>query len=190
MVKVNKGHTAVDMWPLHQKISGLVFVNPNIPALKYGRTMENDAANCFFDFMKNKHKNFQMHECGLYLSKHTPYIGGSPDHIMTCSCCKPACLEIKCPYSIDHLSPDDPEAKLPYLKKQDDKLVLSKSHRYYTQCLVQMATTELEHSYFMVWTPHGYVIDHIDFDSEMWYLVKLELVSYYQQHYLKHIFNN
>ena len=50
-------------------------------------------------------------------------IGGSPDRIMTYSCCKSACLEIKCPYSINHLSPDDPEAKLPYLKKQDNKLV-------------------------------------------------------------------
>ena len=34
MVKVNKGHTNVDMWPLHQKISGFVFTNPDIPALK------------------------------------------------------------------------------------------------------------------------------------------------------------
>ena len=81
---------------------------------------------------------------------------------MTCSCCKPACLEIKCPYSINHLSPHDPEAKLTYLVKQDDEFVLSRTHRYYTQCLVQMAVTEMEHSYFMVWTPHGYVIDHID----------------------------
>ena len=97
------------MWPLHQNISGLVFVNPNIPALKYDRAMEDNAANCFFDFMKNKHKNFQMHECGLYLNKGAPYIGGSPDRIVTCSCCKPACLEVKCPYSINHLSPCDPD---------------------------------------------------------------------------------
>ena len=65
-----------------------------------------------------------MRECGLYLNTNTPYIGGSPDRIIICSCCKPACLEIKCPYSINHLSPYDPEAKLPYLKKQDDDLVL------------------------------------------------------------------
>ena len=51
-----------------------------------------------------------------------------------------------------------------------------------------MAATELEHSYFMVWTHDGFVIDHLHFDSQLWYLMKLELVSYYQQYYLKTVF--
>ena len=71
--------------------------------------MEENAANSFYDYMKTKHKNFHMYECGLYLNKDTPYIGGSPDRIITFSCCKPACVEIKCPYSINHLSPRDPK---------------------------------------------------------------------------------
>ena len=141
------------------------------------------------EIMKKNHKNLQIHECGLYLHKQVPYIGGSPDRIVTCSCCEPACVEIKCPYSINHLSPYDPDAKLTYLKKENDEVKLSRTHRYYSQCLVQMAVTELKHFYFMVWTPHGYIIDHLDFDSEMWYLMKLELVSYYQQYYLKTVFN-
>ena len=110
MTKLSKASGSVDMWPLHQKISGMIFVNPNIPALKYGRVMEENAVNCFYDIMRKKHKNFQVHECGLYLDRVVPYIGGSPDHILTCSCCKPACLEVKCPYSINHLSPCDPDA--------------------------------------------------------------------------------
>ena len=40
-------------------------------------------------------------------------------------------------------------------------------------------------SYFMVWTSHGFVIDHIDFDGNKWFLLKLE----YQKYYLKTIFN-
>ena len=82
MVKVNKGYSNVDMWPLHQKISGLVFINPDSPALKCGRTMEDDTANCFTESMKQKHKNFQIHECGLYLHQQVPYIGGSPDPLI------------------------------------------------------------------------------------------------------------
>ena len=65
-----------------KKISGLIFVNPNIPTLKYGRAMEENAANCFFDFIKKKHKNVQLHECRLYLNKGSPYIGSSPDRIL------------------------------------------------------------------------------------------------------------
>ena len=49
MKKVSQGSVSVDMWPLHQKISGMAFVNPNIPALKYGRVMEEDAVNCFYN---------------------------------------------------------------------------------------------------------------------------------------------
>ena len=43
MTKVNKASAGVNMWPLHQKISGFIFVDPNIPVLKYGHVMEEDA---------------------------------------------------------------------------------------------------------------------------------------------------
>ena len=42
----------VNLWALNQKISGLTFVNPNIPSLKYGRDMEPEAINTFTDVMK------------------------------------------------------------------------------------------------------------------------------------------
>ena len=38
--KLKKGcGSYVNLWQLFQKISGLVFTNPNIPALKYGRNL-------------------------------------------------------------------------------------------------------------------------------------------------------
>ena len=38
MKKVGKGGgDVVNIWSLKDKISGMEFVNPNIPALKYGR---------------------------------------------------------------------------------------------------------------------------------------------------------
>ena len=42
--------------------------NPDLPALKHGRTMEMEAANGFFFFcelMKKKHKKLVISECGL-----------------------------------------------------------------------------------------------------------------------------
>ena len=44
----------VDMWSLCQNMLGLSFTNPDLPALKYGRTMEMEAANKFFELMKKK----------------------------------------------------------------------------------------------------------------------------------------
>ena len=37
----------VNMWSLCQNISGLSFTNPDLPALKYCRTMEMETANEF-----------------------------------------------------------------------------------------------------------------------------------------------
>ena len=94
-----------------------------------------------------------------------PYVGGSPDRVIRCSCCPPACLEIKCPFSINHTTPQDPNISLPYIKKNlNDKFVINKKHRYYTQCQVQMGTAKMNNCCFMVWTAHGYIIDKIAID--------------------------
>ena len=52
MVFIQKSVITGSLWELFQKVSGLVFVNPNIPALKYGRSMEENAVNEFFNIGK------------------------------------------------------------------------------------------------------------------------------------------
>ena len=44
----------INMWSLNQKVSGLIFVSPDIPAFKYGRTMEEEAVNAFYNEMSKK----------------------------------------------------------------------------------------------------------------------------------------
>ena len=61
MEKLYKGNGAVvNLWNVFQKISGLTFVNPNIVSLKYGRAMEPNAANSFFDLLSKQHKNKKL----------------------------------------------------------------------------------------------------------------------------------
>ena len=186
MNKLNK--IDADMWELNQRISRMSFVNSNIPAIKYGREMEQNAVNCFYEILKINHKGVAMHDCGLFLDRYVPFIGGSPDRIVTCLCCPPACLEVKCPFSINYLSPLDRSIKLPCLIKNDVGVSLNKNHAYYMQCLVQMAVTRHHHSYFMVWTPHGNFIEHIKFDNNKWEEIKCNFIDYYYKHYLSTIF--
>ena len=96
----------VDMWSLCQNISGLSFTNPDLPALKYGRTMEMESTNRFFELMEKKHKNLVISECGLFLDKTKCFIGASPDLLMTCDCCEDACIKIKCPLLINFEKPN------------------------------------------------------------------------------------
>ena len=64
-----RGGDKVNMWSLNQKISGLVFVRPNIPALKYGRDMEIEAANTFTEFIKRKHTDIKLSDYGLFVDE-------------------------------------------------------------------------------------------------------------------------
>ena len=114
------------MWSLCQKISGLSFTNPDLPALRYGRTMEMEAANKFFELMKKKHKNLILSEYGLFLDKTNCFIGAIPDRLMVCDCCEDACLEIKCPLSINYEKSN--EKNLDYLYKSDNELKLKTNH--------------------------------------------------------------
>ena len=191
MTKVEKGGGGnINMYALNQKISGLAFVSPDIPALKYGRAMEDEAVKTFVQLMKGKHTNFAVSECGLFLDTELPYVGSSPDRIVSCTCCKQSCLEVKCPYSINYTSPRDPDVKgkLPYLVHNDNLIKLNRKHQYYTQCQVQMGVTKNEFCYFMVWTPHGYVIERINFDEELWDSMKKKFFLYYNDFYLNTIF--
>ena len=62
-------------------------------ALKYGRVIEPDAIENFKQEFGKHHKGVVVSPCG----HETPYIGASPDGIVTCPCCpkKKWCLEVK-----------------------------------------------------------------------------------------------
>ena len=96
--------------------------------------MEADEVNCFMDIFKETHNNARVEECGLFLHEDMPYVGGSPDRIITCDCCGSSCLEVKCPFSIRHKTPTDPEVNIQFLKRSDGIVSLLTNHKYFTQC--------------------------------------------------------
>ena len=127
MEKVRKGGGGVvNIWSLKEKKSGMTFVNPNIPALKYGRDIEIEAVNAFAEYIKNYDQDCIISECGLVLEKTMPYIGASSDRLISCSCCGKACIEIKCAYTINHTELN--EQNLDYLYKDEDAVKLTQNH--------------------------------------------------------------
>ena len=187
MTKIEKvGGGAVNMRILNQKISGLVFAKPNITSLKYVRDMEIEAANTFIEFIKGKYTDIKFSDCGLFVDETLPYVSASPDRLLLCSCCEKACVEIKCRYSINCTEPC--YSNLEYLRRCNGKTVLKTSHKYYTQCMLQMAVTRTMENYFVVWTPHEMIIDQIFFDNEFWCSMKNKSQKYYE-HFLRPSFN-
>ena len=81
MKKVRKGRRgAVNIWPLKEKKnSGMTFVKPNIPALKYGRDMEIEAVHTFAEYIKNYHQDCIISRSALVLDETMSYIWSSTD---------------------------------------------------------------------------------------------------------------
>ena len=43
--------------------------------------MKIEAANTFTEFIKGKHKDMKLNDCGLFVDETLPYAGASPDRI-------------------------------------------------------------------------------------------------------------
>ena len=103
MKQIRKGGGSVgNIWSFKETISGNNFFNPNIPALRYEKDVEIEPVYIFAEYITNYHQDCIISECELVLDESMPFIGASLDRLMLCSCCGKACIEIKCPYSINY----------------------------------------------------------------------------------------
>ena len=103
----------------------------HIPSVWWGKEKENEACNEFYAGPLSKHQNCKLTESGLCVLKDKPYIGASPDGIMTCSYCGTTALEIKCPYSIWDLCVSEAWEQTDFLEQRDGVIQLKRSHKYF-----------------------------------------------------------
>ena len=103
---------------------------------------------------KPSHNNLKISENGLFVNPQWPFIGASPDGIITCECCTRGVLEIKCPYcrreeSIKSAAAND---KHFCLIQQGSRLYLDHSHAYFYQVQTQLFVCDVEYCDFCVCT--------------------------------------
>ena len=89
---------------------------------------------------------------GLYVKGDHPYLGASPDGLLTCKCCGPATVKIKCPYSVrhDNIMERNVFERADFLEDHHGSPRLKRSHKYYTQVQAQMWICGVSHSFFVV----------------------------------------
>ena len=145
-------------------------VNPNIPALKWGRENEDVARQQYTSTMEQAHTNFVMSPSGLIIDPSLPFLGATPDGLGHCDCCGDRIIEIKCPYSVRDISPTSDEAlqKSRYFLKWDNNIVsLKRSHEYFTQIQGQLLVCQKSMCDFICWTPKGMHIETIFEDESL-----------------------
>ena len=134
--------------------------------------MEIEVANTFAEYITNCHQDCNVSECGLVLDETMPYFGASPDRLMLCSCCVEACIEIKCPCSINYTESNEQILDCSY--KDGGAVKLKQNHKYFTKTKT---------AYIVVWTTHGIVIDKITFDRGLWESIKSNFEMFYKEFY-------
>jgi hypothetical protein len=56
-------------------------------ATVWGCQHEKHARDIFVDKLKDKHENVKLDEVGFFINPNVPFIGASPDGMVTCDCC-------------------------------------------------------------------------------------------------------
>lgn len=80
------------------------------------------------------------------------------------------------------------EKNLDYLYESDHEIKLKISLSYFEQGLLQRAVTNEKFYYFIVWTPHGKVIDTIIFYNVIQKDIKDKLIAFNKDFLLRNFF--
>lgn len=150
-------------------------------SMKYGIDYEDTARKYYDGYMAEKHGDFKVEECGLYIKSKFPHLGASPDGIITCDCCGVGVVEIKCPFS----ARNDPNLSSYINKKnspvvnENDNLLICHSHEYFFQIQMQMQLTETFFGDLVIWHPEELVIIRVLRDDQFWAREYPKTVSFF-----------
>ena len=139
-------------------------------ATAWGCQHEAVAIEAYKQIMNNKHTNFKVVKCGFVISKEYPFMGASPDSIVSCDCCGMGCAEVKCPFCIRHKE-IEAGLNLKYfcLVYKDDTYTLSKEHSYFYQLQSQLHIVRPSlYGDFILWTEKEIFIERILPDMDFW----------------------
>ena len=123
----------------------------------WGCRHEKQARDRYEKTVRFKHTNLQVAECGLFINPQWPFVGASPDGIITCDCCPKGVLEIKCPFCHrdESIAAAITSDKNFCLTEVDGQISLDHCHAYYYQVQTQIFVCDIEYCDFCVCTFSG-----------------------------------
>lgn len=129
--------------------------------MKHGIKMERTCINHYTAIQKKNHVNFQVTCTGLHICEEHPFIAGSPDGIINCSCLpesqncgvqgRKGCLEVKNPFTSDKIAVWAAKPSS-CLAVQNGIVKLNRGHQYYAQVQCQMFVPNTDYADFVVRT--------------------------------------
>lgn len=156
MSRVNRGVLIIECL-------NVLITHPNF--YRWGCKHEQDAVEAFTAAATCKHTNLKVSSSGFCVDTCYPFIGASPDGIITCNCCEKRVLEVKCPYSCKNSLPDEEKENF-FMIKQNGTWTLKRNHAYFYQVQIQMKVCRVSKCEFVVWTKTGISEETIPVNDE------------------------
>jgi hypothetical protein len=134
-------------------------------AVKWGIQHEDECRQAYSSHQTHQHINFKTEPSGFAINSQHPFLGATPDGIISCDCCGKGALEIKCPFkhrdkTVQQAVTTDKDFCL------DSSLHLKHKHRYYTQIQLQMFLTKCQYCDFVVCPKQSMVIVRVPIDID------------------------
>ena len=126
-------HTKVDA-PAPSVIKNICYPDNrilNVPAILLGREREHVAFKAYKEVVSPLHSDCKITETGLRICLDKPFVGASPDGLVSCACHGDGVVEIKCLYKFRHNSIAEMIASDGFYLS--DTYQLNPTHSYYTQ---------------------------------------------------------
>lgn len=140
----------------------------------HGKVYESKAISSF-----EAYTGLKVKRCGLFVCVHMPYLGASPDGLVS----NDSVIEVKCPYTgrYEQIVPGKHFSFLEFNGKGE--IVLKHNSKYYFQIQGQLYISTRKYCYFVVFTFKDLFVQKIELDQQYCegsLLPKLELF-YVQQ---------
>ena len=122
-------------------------------ATSWGQKQEAPALARYMVESSPLHTGLTVSESGLVINPAWPYIGASPDGLLSCQCCGLGVVEVKCPYSQKGRTLAEAMCSgQPFCLEvaADGSFQLSRSHPYYAQVQTQLHVCDVEYCDFCV----------------------------------------
>ena len=162
----------------------------NTEAVEYGRVHEPIARHQYFETYKKNHKCAKLKQTGLYVMKSKPYMGASPDGVISCKCCGIGLVEIKCSYSCRSMTPEQVcEKKSQYHLYLDanHNVRLKRDSSWYTQIQGQMGVCDTDWCDFVFFTDEALFVERINFDIDHFQEIVGKCDDFFQKYIKKNL---
>ncbi|KAK3107381.1 hypothetical protein FSP39_013321 [Pinctada imbricata] len=157
-------------------------------SLQFGKTHEPIARQLYMNEYVRSHKGVNITQGGLFIDHENPFLGASPDGLVSCKCCGKGLLEIKCSFSHQNKTPIQicEDSHYHVYADENNEMRLKTSSSWYIQIQAQLGVCKRNWCDFLLFTKRGHAVDRILYDDELF----LEITQKSRKFFERYIMNS